>query len=291
MKALLAATCSITLLAGAVAQQQPASHGEFPAISPDGGTIAFWAERDSTPHAWLIGVDGSHERMLSQRPAGPPQWSSDGSTLSFAGEGADSGTVFVVSAAGGAPRAVARVPGRSPRLSPGGDRVAFLTGSWTSTVLEVSDVHGGGSHRVAGGNGTTAWNAAWSPDGTQLAYTYGDSTHVLQVHVVHVDGSGDHAVTHIAGSEGSAQVPAWSSDGRRLALQVSNGRTHLGHIWVVDLASGAARKLAPHEQPYTDEVPAWFPDGKRIAFQSNRTGRIEVWVMNVDGSGARQVTK
>jgi Tol biopolymer transport system component len=38
-------------------------------------------------------------------------------------------------------------------------------------------------------------------------------------------------------------------------------------------------------------VPARFPDGKRIAYQSNRSGRMEVWVMNADGSDARQLTK
>ncbi|MBA2705305.1 MAG: hypothetical protein H0U60_15810 [Blastocatellia bacterium] len=27
-----------------------------------------------------------------------------------------------------------------------------------------------------------------------------------------------------------------------------------------------------------------------MAFQSNRTGKMELWVMKVDGSGARQVT-
>ena len=33
------------------------------------------------------------------------------------------------------------------------------------------------------------------------------------------------------------------------------------------------------------------PMGKHIAFQSDRTGRWEVWIMNADGSGARQLTR
>ena len=63
------------------------------------------------------------------------------------------------------------------------------------------------------------------------------------------------------------------------------------HIWIIDLKSGAATRLSTHTTPYLDETPSWFPDGKRIAFQSDRSGRMEVWVMNSDGSGARQITK
>jgi len=55
--------------------------------------------------------------------------------------------------------------------------------------------------------------------------------------------------------------------------------------------SGAVTRLNPHTTPYLDETPSWFPDGKRIAFQSDRSGRMEVWVMNADGTGAVQVTK
>src|SRR5512143_977576 len=234
MRRSLPAFCCAALLAAAtpLASQQP-----------DGRTIAFWARRDSIPTAWLIGADGSGERRLTPGPTGSPQWSPDGREVRFAGAGADSGTVFVVRVAGGAPRAVAHVPGRSPRLSPDGTRVAFLMGPWTATVLAVSDTGGAALRPIAGGAGTTAWNAAWSPDGP------------------------------------------------RLAFKVSNGATHLGHIWVVDLASGATRQLAPHDSTWVDEVPAWFPDGKRIAFQSTRTGRTEIWVMNDDGTALRQVTK
>ena len=45
-----------------------------------------------------------------------------------------------------------------------------------------------------------------------------------------------------------------------------------------------------------DEVPSWSPDGRKITFYSTRTGRAnptgdqEIFVMNADGSGVRQVT-
>ncbi len=32
------------------------------------------------------------------------------------------------------------------------------------------------------------------------------------------------------------------------------------------------------------------PDGKRIAFASNRSGNLDIWVANLDGSGPRRLT-
>jgi Tol biopolymer transport system component len=58
----------------------------------------------------------------------------------------------------------------------------------------------------------------------------------------------------------------------------------------VDVKTGSAIKLAAHDKPLLDETPAWFPDGKRIAFQSDRSGRMAIWSMKVDGTELRQIT-
>jgi Tol biopolymer transport system component len=281
-------TIAISLFALPCAAQHIVTHGELPNVSTDGSLITFLSDRTGTNNVFVIAVDGSGERQISQNGAGTPRFSRDGRSILFAGPGADSGRVTAVPVNGGEWRVLASVPGRSPVLSPDGQRVAFLIGPWTSTVTAVANADGSGVHHIAGGGRTTAWNAAWSPDGRRIAYTYGDSNRVLQVRVVNADGSDDHAVTRIDRSEGSAQMPAWSPDGRRLAVQVS--RQHYGHIWVVDLTTGIATKLAAHTDSIADEVPAWFPDGKHIAFQSNRSGQEEIWVMNDDGTGLRQVT-
>lgn len=266
------------------------SRNGLPAVAPDGRRIAFVGTRDGKDGLFVVDTDGTNLRQLAVpgTDGRMPRWSASGELL-FSGVGADTGKIFGVGVEGGATRLVATVPGRSPIPSPDGTRFLYLVGPWTSTALAVADDGGSRARTLAGGR-ATAWNGAWSPDGARVAYAYGDSTRLLQVHVVNADGSDDRAVTHTRAEEGSAQMPAWSPDGRRLALQVNNLRAHSSEIWIVEIPSGETRRLAPHTAAYLDETPAWFPDGTRLAFQSNRTGTMEVWTMNADGSSRRQIT-
>jgi TolB protein len=57
----------------------------------------------------------------------------------------------------------------------------------------------------------------------------------------------------------------------------------------VEVATGELRQLS--SDPGMEINPSYSPDGRRIAFQSDRSGRLELWVANADGGEARQLTE
>jgi imidazolonepropionase-like amidohydrolase/Tol biopolymer transport system component len=74
-----------------------------------------------------------------------------------------------------------------------------------------------------------------------------------------------------------------SPDGRTIAFDL------LGDIYTMPITGGAATRIA-EGLPF-EMQPTFSPDGKRIAFTSDRGGGDNIWVMNVDGSDKRPLTK
>jgi Tol biopolymer transport system component len=297
----LAAALVLTLLVappgaarGQTPTRPPVIHGSLPVVSPDGSRIVFISNRDGAEDLFVIAADGTGETRLTRTPEteAAPGWTPDGKQIVFSVFANDASRFCAIDPDGKNQREIASVPGRAPALSPDGKRLVFMAGTWTATRLMVSALDGSNAKQITDGS-SIAWNNHWSPDGTRIAFTSRtgpDGT--LAVFVMKADGSERRQVTHLSPEDGRAQWPVWSPDGRRLAIQVNGNdpKVKTCHIWVVDVSTGDARKLAAHSQPYLDETPSWFPDGKRIAFQSNRTGQMEVWLMDADGSGQRQVT-
>jgi Tol biopolymer transport system component len=268
----------------------PMVHGGAPAVSPDGSKIAFLSERDGATDLFIIAADGTGEARLTSTPEveSQPEWSADGSEIRFTVFANEESRIYSIAPTGKNRKLIGTVPGRAMRLSPDGESVLYWTGTWTAMRLFVSRLDGSAARPLTDGSGVV-WGSRWSPDGKRIAF--GDKEQgSLQIFVMNADGSGRRRVTRFDEAGQQAQMPAWSADGSRLAVQ-SGSRGQPAHIWIVDAVTGAARKLAAHTEPYDDEVPAWFPDGKSLAYQSSRTGRMEVWVMNADGSQARQLTK
>lgn len=74
-----------------------------------------------------------------------------------------------------------------------------------------------------------------------------------------------------------------SPDGRTILFDL------LGDIYALDVSGGAARPLLTGMA--FESNPVFSPDGKRFAFVSDRSGAMNLWVANLDGTGLKQLSR
>jgi Tol biopolymer transport system component len=89
--------------------------------------------------------------------------------------------------------------------------------------------------------------------------------------------------------------PAYSPDGTRIAFTRSvDGLPSNGSDWEIYVMKTDGTQVRRRTiNGAIDENPAWSPDGTKIAFNSTRGagGDFDVWVMNPDGTGLKNLTK
>lgn len=122
---------------------------------------------------------------------------------------------------------------------------------------------------------------AWSPDGLRIVFVSARDE-VAHLFVMNPDGTGTRRVTNTKKNDGRA---SWSPDGKQLVF----GRE--GALFRMPAAGGPAVRVGRGFGSASD--PVYSPDGKLIAYDYRKPGFSirEVYVMNADGTGVRQLTK
>jgi TolB protein len=84
-------------------------------------------------------------------------------------------------------------------------------------------------------------------------------------------------------------LPAWTPGGRGIIYtSYRNGDPQIFLSWIFE---GRSVPNATGERPGTQAfAPVVSPDGKKIAYSGNRTGNFDIWVANIDGTGAHNLT-
>jgi hypothetical protein len=108
--------------------------------------------------------------------------------------------------------------------------------------------------------GTGVGNAAWSPDGRQIAYVESTGAVPATVELMNADGTGAHTVA-------SGSTPTFSPDGKWLAYSTSPSGNSWLYLVPVD---GSAQPVPIAPDPNLYEGTATFsPDGTELAFSAS----------------------
>lgn len=97
--------------------------------------------------------------------------------------------------------------------------------------------------------------------------------------------SGGGAPVQLFAGEVNARHPAPSPGG----LHVAYVNWADDEIWIANRVTGEKRNISLFEDDM-DLHPSWSPDGTRLAFASYRSGGSDIYVVNADGSGLRNLS-
>jgi TolB protein len=252
--------------------------------------LVFQSGHEGTLHIYTMNSDGSGLRRLTE--AGPnsrPAWSPDGAMIAFVSSRDGQQEIYLMEGDGGAQRNLTNhpAPDRFPSWSPDGQWLAFDSQRGEENMMQLFAMRADGSElRQLTAHRSNSGQPRWAPRGSRILFA-SDRGGWAQLYVANGDGSAVRVLTH----EGSNQFGAWSPDGMHVVFEGTREMQYgvLGNFQIYRVGTGGADPTNLSQSSSNDTAPTWSRSGQ-IYFVSDRSGHRELWVMNGDGSGQRQLT-
>jgi len=156
-------------------------------------------------------------------------------------------------------------------------RVAFVSAEGTPPKqrykLIVSDYDGENQQTITSSD-EPIMSPAWSPDAANLAYVSFES----KASAIYVQTLRTGERKRVSARAGINGAPAWSPDGKTLALTLSRKDGDVD-VYTLELNSQVLTRMT--FDPGIDTEPSWSADGKKLYFNSDRAGGPQIYEIDV----------
>jgi len=274
---------------------------ELPTVTPAAvsswqqGKLVFLSSDNTIPNfIYWLNLANEDEAQLLYAPENPsriyllaPWLSPDGNSLIY-GNYYDTTIYNLTLDPIGSPRLVGKCQG--PTVSPDGGRViCHVEGQ---NYFPVYDTRTGNLvDRITHGKDGAVW-PAWSPDGTEIAFSVLESKKfAASVWKVSVSGGNP---TLLAGDANEDYAPSWSPDSEWIAFQ-SNLTSDNSEVWIMRRDGSERRQITWSGNGFWSRGPCFSPDGQWLAFVSSQNGSIgadfgEVFIVSLATGEIHQIT-
>jgi len=298
------------------------SRDQHPRWAPDSRSLAFVSNRspilrpqlpaddDSAKDApagkpkdqvWTIRIDGGEASQRSNHPSGAssPAWSADGASIAFVAADSVADTDGFT-----APSSIGPIADECVvhDISYRFDGRGFLQ---TYKHIWILNLEKDEARQVTFGDSNDD-APAWSPNGTQIAFTANrssDRRRVWNRSAIHVVNVAQGTVTAVSPEDAQFGTPAWSPTGDRLAFlgHLGTGSATNDFVWTVapdgadltnhteaiDLSFGDSGMSDVHASSSTG--PCWA-DGETLLVLASESGQTQVHRVSTSGAKVDQVT-
>ncbi len=125
-----------------------------------------------------------------------------------------------------------------------------------------------------------------SPDNSQIAVSHSETGWMSQIYILPIGGGKPQLITPNAPS----YLHGWSPDGKELAYCAfrDHGNGMEVDVYAIDVTGAEERQLT--QNAAFNDGPEYAPNGQHIWFNSTRSGLMQCWRMDRDGSNPIQMT-